>query len=207
MERLKREFEAIGFYLSAHPLDAYASDLARLGVVSAAGLPDRLRSGEGTAQVKLAGTVVSKREHTSQRNNRFAFVALSDASGVYEITVFSELLARARELLESGMPVLVSGDARLEGEQLKIVAQRIEALDAAVTETTTGLRVHTGDAAALVTVQSVMERTGKGRGRVSLVLELADREVEVDLSERYAVSPATRAAIKAIAGVTDVQEV
>lgn len=103
----------IGFYLSAHPLDAYGVALKRLGVVRALDLPQRLRHG-GAARVKLAGSVIGKQERTSAKGNRFAFVQCSDASGVFEVTLFSEVLAMARDLLASGKPWPISADARLE---------------------------------------------------------------------------------------------
>jgi DNA polymerase-3 subunit alpha len=87
MDRLRHEFEAIGFYLSAHPLDAYGSRLERLHVVRAAALLSRVSAG-GDVRIKLAGTVISKKERTSARGNRFAFVQMSDPSGMFEITVF-----------------------------------------------------------------------------------------------------------------------
>ncbi len=207
MDMLQREFESIGFYLSAHPLDGYATGLMRLGVTPSAQMVDKLQSAGGTLQLKLAGTVLSKKERTSQRGNRFAFVTLSDASGVYEVTVFAEVLAQARDLIESGKPLLLTGEGRLEGDQPKLLAQRIEELDSAVAGAAIGLRVYTRDEASLQTLRSVVERTGSGRGRVSLVLALEDREVEVELAQRLAVSAPVQAAIKAIPGIIEVQEV
>src|SRR5262249_40860699 len=113
MEKLRHEFEAIGFYLSAHPLDSYAGTLKRLDVVSYADLPGWL-SGRPTMRAKLAGIVTGRQERTSAKGSRFAFVQLSDASGVYEVVVFSELLAAHRELLEPGTPLLLGVDVRLE---------------------------------------------------------------------------------------------
>ncbi|HEY7688028.1 MAG TPA: DNA polymerase III subunit alpha, partial [Dongiaceae bacterium] len=101
MERLRHEFEAIGFYLSAHPLDAYGASLRRLDAVKFGDLPAWL-TGRPNTRAKMAGVVVSKQERTSARGNRFAFVQLSDASGIYETMVFSELLAASRELLVPG---------------------------------------------------------------------------------------------------------
>src|SRR5690606_12071563 len=83
MERLQREFEALGFYLSAHPLDSYRNLLERRRVVTFADLPKAVLGGQ-TRQV-LAGIVVAKQERTSRKGSRFAFVQLSDATGVFEV--------------------------------------------------------------------------------------------------------------------------
>src|SRR5690348_7302472 len=91
IERLQHEFDAIGFYLSSHPLDAYGKSLERVGVVRYADLAVRMAGG-GATRFRLAGIVIGRKERTSARGNRFAFVQMSDASGVFEVTLFSEVL-------------------------------------------------------------------------------------------------------------------
>ena len=108
VERLQQEFDAIGFYLSSHPLDAYGKSLARVGVVRFAELPARLAAG-GSTRFKLAGIVIGSKERTSARGSRFAFVQMSDTSGIFEVRLFSEVLAQAAQLLDSGKPLLGHG--------------------------------------------------------------------------------------------------
>ena len=124
LDRLQQEFETLGFYLSAHPLDGYRTSLAKLGVVPSDQLPTC-----GGQRVKLAGVVLGKQERTTPRS-RFAFVQLSDPGGTYEVTVFAELLGRARAALESGDPLLIEGEVRVEGDALRVLASSIERLDA-----------------------------------------------------------------------------
>ena len=207
MERLRHEFEAIGFYLSAHPLGAYDRALARLGVIRYADLvasPPRREAGP----IKLAGTVIGKRERTSARGNRYAFVQLSDMSGVYEVTVFSEVLAAAGGLLDAGAPLLITAEARIEEDNIRLTAEDIQPLDKAVARAAGGLRVFIRDEVPLTGLRGVVGREGRGRGRITLVVPVAgDREVEVMLPGTYAISPATLGAIKAIRGIVDVQEI
>src|SRR5207244_12867121 len=131
VERLQNEFDAIGFYLSSHPLDPYGKSLERAGILSFADLPAALAAG-GATRFRLAGVVIDKKERTSARGNRFAFVQLSDTSGVFEVTLFSEVLGQARALLESGQPLVVTLDVRREEESLRLTAQKIEPLDGVV---------------------------------------------------------------------------
>ncbi|HEY1382768.1 MAG TPA: DNA polymerase III subunit alpha, partial [Dongiaceae bacterium] len=106
MERLQHEFGAIGFYLSAHPLDAYGASLKRLDVVSHADLGSWMRS-RGSSRAKVAGLLLGKQEKTSAKGNRFAFLQLTDQSGMYEATIFSDRLQAAREHLEPGRALLL----------------------------------------------------------------------------------------------------
>ena len=206
MEKLRHEREALGFYLSAHPLKDYAGHLTRLGVTPAASLVDRLTR-EGGAAVNLAGVVVNKQERRSQRGDRFAFVELSDQSGTVEVALFSEVLSASRELLDSGVPLFVSADARLDGDVLRVTARTIQKLDLVAADAATGLRVRVAEASALDDLRTTLDQAGRGRGRVTLVVALDDGEVELALADSYAVSPAVSAAISRIAGVEAVQEV
>jgi DNA polymerase-3 subunit alpha len=206
-QRLQGEFESIGFYLSAHPLDAYAVAMKRLGVVRAVELPQRLRTG-GAARIKLAGSVIGKQERTSAKGNRFAFVQLSDASGTFEVTLFSEVLAMARELLGSGKPLLLSVDARLEDDAVKLLAQSIQPLDVAAASTAAGLRITLGDEAALPGLRDIFSAEKKGRGRIVLDLVLGPEErAELQLPGAFMVSPDTRARVSGVPGVLEVQEI
>jgi DNA polymerase-3 subunit alpha len=207
MDRLKSEFEAIGFYLSAHPLDAYGASLKRLDVVSYGDLRKWL-SGRPTTRATLAGIVVGRQERTSARGNRFAFVQLSDTSGVYEATVFSEVLATAREYLEPGQAVMITADVQLQEELPKLLCNSVKPLDDAVAQTASGLKVFLADPAPLPSLKSILDRQGRGRGKISLILDVGPaREVEVTIPGAWAINAAARAAIKAIPGVEDVQDV
>ncbi|MEC9165971.1 MAG: OB-fold nucleic acid binding domain-containing protein, partial [Pseudomonadota bacterium] len=208
LERLGHEFEALGFYLSAHPLDSYGRTLERLGVVPVERLAATIAQQRGdAARVKVAGVVVSAKLRTSARGNRFAFVALTDQSGVFEITVFSEVLAQTRDLLEAGTPVLISANATIEDDAVKLLAQRIEALDKAVEQTAAGMLIHIRDNHAIAGLSGLMGQQKRGRGMVKIVVDTAEREVVIPLPESYQISAATRAAVKSLPGVVEVQEI
>ena len=207
IERLQHEFDAIGFYLSSHPLDAYGKSLERVGVVRFADLPTRLAAG-GPTRFKLAGIVIGRKERTSARGNRFAFAQMSDSSGVFEVTIFSEVLSQSRALLEGGQPLLVTADVRAEEETLRLTAQRIEPLDGVVAHAAAGLRVFVSEADALQPLRGLMQREGGGRGRVSVVVAVAPaREVEILLPGGFKVSPRVRAAVKSLPGILDVHDI
>jgi DNA polymerase-3 subunit alpha len=206
IERLRHEFEAIGFYLSAHPLDAYAKALKRLKVTEWAELASR-PPGHDIARARLAGTVIAKKERTSARGNRFAFVQMSDASGMFEVTVFAEVLSASRELLDSGAPVLVTVDARRDGDGVRLTVQSIEALDAVAAAAAPRLTVYLTKDEALERLKEVIGKQGAGRGEVSLVLPAKPgSEVEIVLPGGYAISPEARGRITALPGIARVRE-
>jgi DNA polymerase III subunit alpha len=206
VERLQHEFAAIGFYLSSHPLDPYGKSLERAGILRHADLPAGLAANP-TNRFKLAGIVIGRKERTSGRGNRFAFAQMSDPSGTFEVTLFSEILSESRALLDSGQPLVVTVDVRSEEDSLRLTAQKIEPLDAVVAHAAAGLRVFVGEARALSSLKSVIARESGGRGRVTVILDLPAREVEIALPGGFKVGPATRAAVKSLPGIIDVHDI
>jgi DNA polymerase-3 subunit alpha len=204
-ERLTQEFEAVGFYLSAHPLDAFSKSLKRLGVLRAADLPRHLQSG-GKGRVRLAGTMLSKQERVSARGSRYAFLQLSDASGMYEVTCFSEVLAASRALLEAGGPLLLEVDATLEAEQLRLTCQKISSLDQEAARAAAGIRIHIRDESPLSDLGRLIRAERRGKNSVAIVSQLPGREVEVGLEHGITLNPALLAALRSLPGVVDVEE-
>jgi DNA polymerase-3 subunit alpha len=206
VERLQHEFAAIGFYLSSHPLDPYGKSLERAGIVPWADLPAGLAANPAN-RFKLAGIVIGRKERTSGRGNRFAFVQMSDPTGTFEVTLFSEILGQSRPLLDSGQPLVVTVDVRSEEDSLRLTAQKIEPLDTVIAHAAAGLKVFVGEACALPRLKSVIARESGGRGRVTVVLDLPAREVEIALPGGFKVDPRTRAAVKSLPGIIDVHDI
>jgi DNA polymerase-3 subunit alpha len=205
MDALAFEAEAIGFHLTAHPLDAYAQTLRRLDVIASNQLQARAQA--GAARVRLAGSVINTKERITRTGSRMAWVRLSDAAGSYEITVFSEVLSRARDLLADGNAVLVTADIRLEGETLRITANDVAALEDAARAAGAGMRIWLERTEAVEHIRTLLGREGRGRGRVVLVPRLeAQQDVEIALPGGFNVSPRLAQAMKLLPGVARVEE-
>ncbi len=202
MERLTHEFEAVGSYLSAHPLDAYAGQLRRLRVTDAADLTTGMA---GTAP-NVAGVVISRQERTSAKGNRFAFVQVSDTSGVFEVVVFSELLATGRELLEGGQRLLITVDVRADdGAGVRLSATNVRPLDEALANASTELQIVIEDEEAIPGIQHALETGEPGKCKVALIVDIGDhQEVEVKLPKKIALTGDFRAAVAHLPGVVAV---
>ncbi len=204
-DRLAFEAEAIGFHISAHPLDMYALALKRLGVVASGEI--ELRAQNGGTRVRLAGTVTAKKERITRTGSRMIWVTLSDIGGSFEVTCFSEVLNRHRELLSEGTALLVTADLKLENESLRITAQDIMLLDEAAAKAGASLRVWLDSTAAVSHIRALLEREGKGRGRVTLKPLLGlEQDLDVVLPGGFNVSPRLSQEMKQIAGVELVED-
>ncbi|MCW8084840.1 DNA polymerase III subunit alpha [Sabulicella glaciei] len=206
LDKLAFEAEAVGFHLSAHPLDEYRGALRRLGVTLSARISEKARA--GTGRLKLAGTVTGRKERNTRTGSRMAWVSLSDQAGGYEVTFFSEVLNRCRDMLEEGSAVLVTADARIENDALRLTAADCEKLDKAAAGAGQGMRVFVEAATALPDIKALLEREGRGKGRVSIVPRLGPgQEVEVALPGGWNVGPRMMQALKVLPGVAQVEEV
>jgi DNA polymerase III subunit alpha len=207
-ERLRREFEAVGVFLSGHPLDDYAAVLKKLRVQPWAEFARAVKAGATAGRV--AATVVARTERRTRTGSKMGIIGLSDPSGHFEAVVFSEGLAEHRDLLEPGTAVLLFLSAEVQGDDVRARIQSAEPLDAAAANLHKGLRVFMRDDKPIEAVAKRLEpaRPGpaNGDGEVSVVLMLQQgTEVEVKLPGRFKVSPQIAGAIKAVPGVVQVE--
>ena len=212
-ERLAEEHKAIGFYLSGHPLDDYMPILRRKQVRTLEEVTEAARAGPLVA--RMAGAVSGKQEKKSARGNRFAFAQLSDPTGLYEVTIFSDVLESARDHLETGRNVVLSVEATLEGDQIKLLARSVQPVDSIVADAgSMGLKIFVDDGAAISAVAGLLDRARgesglRGRGPIQFCLIAPDLpgEVEIALPEDQPVNPQIKGAIKSLPGVMQVEDV
>ncbi|CAN5369944.1 DNA polymerase III subunit alpha [soil metagenome] len=203
MERLSHEFDSVGFYLSGHPLDDYMKPLVKIGVDSWAAFQEKAL--KGATAGKLAGTITMRQERRSKAGNKFAFIGFSDPSGQFEAICFSDTLAAHRELLELGKAVVIKVEADLDGEDVRLRLQSVEALEPATQNLTSGLTIFIRDTKP---IDSIAQRLANGgKAPVKLVLmQPAGREIEISLPAKFTVNPQIKGAIKSIPGVIDVHD-
>jgi len=202
-EKLHREFQSIGFYFSAHPLDEYGELLEKMRVQNWQDFERAVKNGATAG--RLAGTVTQKQERKTRSGNRMGIIQLSDSSGQYETVAFSETLSRYRDLLEVGNSVilLVSADHRPEGVSARI--QTVSNLDEEAGRLQKSLRIFVRDETPVSHIAAHLTKRGEGDVSIVIMEENGEREIEVRLAGKKAISPPLASAMKAIPGVVDVE--
>ncbi|WP_460452129.1 DNA polymerase III subunit alpha [Alsobacter sp. SYSU BS001988] len=202
-ERLQREYDAIGFFLTGHPLDEYGHVLERLRVQRWSDFARAVRGGASMGRV--AATVLDRSERRTKSGSKMGIFALSDQSGHFEAIIFSEGLNQYRDLLEPGRAVVLTLQASAEGDEVRARIGTAEPLEVAAEKLKSSMRVFLRDDKP---VRSIAERLReRGDGEIALVLMLEDgqREVEVKLPGRYKATPQVAGALKAVPGVVAVE--
>jgi DNA polymerase-3 subunit alpha len=213
-ERLRKEYEAVGFFLTGHPLDEYTDILPKLRVQRWADFC-RAAKHSGATVGRVVASVLERQERRTKSGNKMGIVNLSDQSGHYEAIIFSEGLQTYRDILEPGRALLLTLHAIVEGDEVRARIQTAEPLDDALAKHQNGMRIVLADERPIGSVQERL-RAGRGatggtarlrEGEVSLILMLDDgaREVEVKLPGRYPASPQVAGALRAVPGVIEVQ--
>ncbi|GGB60449.1 DNA-directed DNA polymerase [Roseibium aquae] len=202
-EKLQREHAAIGFYLSAHPLDEYGVLLEKMRVQPWAKFAEAVKKGASAG--RLAGTVISRQERKTKTGNRMGIVRLSDSTGQFEGLLFKEKLEQYRDALEPGRSVVLLVGADMRDDEPSIRIEQVDPVDKMAANIQRSLRVFVRDDRPVQSLARHLSTRGEGEVTVVVLLEEVGREVEVKLPGRYRLSPEIAGALKAVPGVTDVQ--
>jgi DNA polymerase-3 subunit alpha len=127
IERLKRERELIGFYLSGHPLNRYQDDIglfcsSTLSHSKLSGLSDR-------AQVVVAGIITSVKQVRDKKGRPFAFTTLEDQEGATEVIAFSDTFDKCMNLIQQDNIVVVEGNIDNRSGTPKVIARNFERIE------------------------------------------------------------------------------
>ncbi|HEY5674468.1 MAG TPA: DNA polymerase III subunit alpha [Malonomonas sp.] len=118
---LSYEKEALGFYVTGHPLDRFSDSIKRFATCETAGLAER----SDKEEVRICGIVSGIKELMTKKGDRMAFVNLEDLSGSVEIVVFPEVYAASMELLKGEEPLLITGELDVGEESCKMLASAV----------------------------------------------------------------------------------
>lgn len=125
-KQLELEKELLGMYISGHPLDAYAEQLAELDAVmlhQLAELPDN-------SDVLVAGMILSNKTIVTKKGDPMAFMELEDRIDKVEVVLFPETWKKSAPLVQKGRLVLVRAKLQLQDEDPpKLLAEQLAALD------------------------------------------------------------------------------
>ncbi len=142
MDRLSFEKEALGFYISGHPLDSYRQHIKKLGLTGT----DRLFNVPEGSRISMAGIVRAKKDKLTKKGNKMAFLILEDLSGSIEVICFPDVYMRYRDVIDSDKPVFLEGVLKREGDSqddvsYRIIAEKLGFLQDLCTRNTSGILI------------------------------------------------------------------
>ncbi len=192
-ERLAREKEVLGFYVSANPLDEYSELIPLLishQVADLAVLKD-------DSYVRLAGMVVNLTRRTSRKGELYAQFYLEDLSDRIEVLVFPSALRQNMDIIQADARLVIEGYYDHREENPKIVLRKAFRLESGINEMHIGLN---GDQ-AIAAKKQLLARLKQHPGRVPVFLDMPGKKVVLNDEFRVEANLALKQSLLEIAGV------
>jgi DNA polymerase-3 subunit alpha len=190
-QQLAGEKEALGFYMSGHPLERFARDLGLFG----ARRVGELSSPE--ADVWVAGILSGLRALKTRKGDRMAVFMLDDVAGSVEVVVFPETFAKHASLIEADAMLLVRGKLEKDDESARLVATELLPIAALMERTTREVAIHLkASLNTRPTFEALAELLSRHRGDRRVYLEVdvkaADGPLRVRADVTQRVKPTER---------------
>ncbi|HTJ43711.1 MAG TPA: DNA polymerase III subunit alpha [Kofleriaceae bacterium] len=188
------EKEALGFYVSGHPLDRYRSELGRWANATTADFAEGRRA---PGEAGIGGIVSQYREMITKKGDKMARFVLEDQAGTMEVVVFPKTFEKVRHVLVSDEPIICLGEVRNEGtaEQAdwKMMMNDAQVMAELRSARTTRVEIHlNADAITDDQVTALRGILEGARGPVPAILRLTiprRSETVISLGDRYQVAP------------------
>jgi DNA polymerase-3 subunit alpha len=103
-ERLSKEFEAVGFFISDHPLNQFTEIFDDYNIIEYS----NFNSNDDIRESNIAATLLKVQERKTAKGNSYAVLKLTDLNSVFELFIFSDILELNREILKEGSSLLLT---------------------------------------------------------------------------------------------------
>ncbi len=207
LEKLKLESEAVGFYLSAHPLDNYKKPMAKLGVKRFDEIAKTIQAGD-KIKTNLAGCLNSLQKRTSQKGNQYGFLSLSDELSSYEGIIFGSTLEKCESAINSGVPLFaqVTVEKADENASPRILFDNIKTIDQAISENANSLVIGVSNIAAVKKIKEISLKNRRTQNKIYIKAEHKDFDLRIQLKEGFEISGGIISELKNTAGISFVEE-
>jgi len=123
--RLMMEKEALGFYITGHPLNKYRNDLEGLNIMPI----NRLNELNDREEVSIGGIVRSIRRIKTRKEERMAYLTIEDLYGTVEVILFPDIYRNSHRIFMMDRPVIINGNIERADKGLKIIARKMDTID------------------------------------------------------------------------------
>jgi len=187
-EMLRYEKEALGFYVTAHPLDKYDRELRRLSKLTTADLA----SARDGSHVTLAGVIQSVKLRNNKAGKRYAVFALEDREGAVEAIAWPETYQKHEAIIQGDDPVMARGKLDIDDERAQIIIDELRPLNSALLDAVREVHIRADrgllEGPLLGEFKDALRRHG-GRAITYLHLGLEGREAVFILGDSFRVTP------------------
>ncbi len=167
-ERLAKEFEAVGFFISDHPLNQFTEIFNDYKINEYS----KLISNDEMKNSNIAATLLKLQERKTAKGNSYAVLKLTDLSSVFELFIFSDMLELNREILKEGNSLilnLVKNITDDENRFKRINVQKISSLKELFNSPINEVCFEVSSTDQVQVVSKILEKDGKTSVKLNLV--------------------------------------
>ena len=167
-ERLSKEFESIGFFISDHPLNEYSDILENYEVSNFSDFSDNINKQESN----IAATILKVQEKKTQKGNSYAIVKFSDRKSVFELFIFSDLLEINRVALSEGNSLIITINKNLSDENnrfKKFNVKKISSLKNLVNKPIQNVIISINSEESLKEIDNILHKPGETNVKIKIV--------------------------------------
>ena len=142
-ERLSKEFESVGFFISDHPLNQYKEIFDDYNILDY----QAFNNDDNLNDTNIAATLLKVQERKTAKGNAYAVLKLTDLTSVFELFIFSDILELNREILKEGSSLILTivksisnGDNRFKRINVQKIASLKDLLNKPINEVTFNLK-------------------------------------------------------------------
>ena len=188
-ERLRREKETLGFYITGHPMSRFSKEIERFATCTIQELSGR----EDKSQVKVAGVVGDMKMKRTRKGDKMALLNFEDLTGSVEAVVFPDTFSTSSFLLKGDEPLLISGTVEKSEGLAKVIVQEIVLLDSIRQKSVKTIELELNEESiSKEMLQDLQEVTFRFPGHCNLLIRVKmsqGKEWTICANDRFSVLP------------------
>ena len=179
-EKLSKEFETLGFFISDHPLNQYKDFFSQYNIINF----NDFSVNENDKEAVVAATVLKLQEKKNQKGSSYAIVKFTDLGGVFELFIFSDLFEQKREILKEGNSVFMNvvKNASTDGATLRINVRTITKINDLTSSHIKLIEIHSSNSENLPQIKELISCPGE----TNVILKILNNNIlhEYKLNEK-----------------------
>ncbi len=168
-ERLSKEFESLGIFISDHPLNQYYSILKNYEILN---FDDFRNDASSKKECNISGTVLKIQEKKTQKGNSYAIVRFSDLTSVFELFIFSDLLEANRTIIKEGQSLIITvskNEIEESNRFKKFTVKKISHLSSLINKPIENIEIFINNDNFLEKVEKILYKPGKTNVKIKII--------------------------------------
>ncbi len=169
-DRLSKEFEAVGFFISDHPLNQFRDSFEDYNIISYIDFNNK-----EIKEANIAATILKIQEKKTQKGNSYAIVKLTDLGSVFELFLFSDVLESNRDILIEGNSIILTvtkNNLEDDNRFKRINVRKVASLKNLYEKTIKNIEILIKDQKYLNDVQKILEKNGQ----TQVIIKILDQD-------------------------------